>query len=352
MDIELGRKMYERKRSTNETWEEVGSRFNLTGRKARYWAEKYYKPKGLPHPSLTRQIVGTMEEIPGVDPVEEWGRALRIQQRAEQRREAKTRRRIIYEPGMVVTFFMADLHLGGIGVDYLAVDRTITLIKSLADHGIEVVAVLAGDLIDNYIIGRLQSLRKGISPFMSIEEWGLVDYALGRLSDYLVASVGGNHDHWSYALGGVDILAQRHRELTPGIMYDEHELGYVLQIGETEIKVIVRHRWKGNSKYNPTHGIDDHHWTRGRDADVYVGAHTHRGGLAREFDNGGKVGWAIICGSYKKDDEYGVELGLPPQLPTSAVALICDETGVLDATSNIYALPRLLGINGNRQEAY
>lgn len=341
-DDVTGRMIYERKIEAGETWAQVATHFGISRGSARSRARTWQRNNNLPTPEEAAEIHGGIDEEPRVNGRDQWARAIKLQTRRAQVRESKEQRRVAYREGPVVLFFMADLHLGGEGVNYLAIDQDIRLINDLARRGVTVAVVLGGDLIDNYIIGKLQRLRLNQSPFLAIEEWALADYALERLAPYVIGSVAGNHDNWSWAVAGVDLLRQRHQQLTPGILYDPYELAFTLQVAASETRVIVRHAWKGNSKYNPTHGIEDHHWTRGRDADVYVSGHTHRGGLAREFDNGGRVGWAIICGTYKDEDSYGMRLGLPPVLPTAAVALVVDDDGVQFATSNIYALPRTL----------
>lgn len=335
-----GRELYEYKVRTRRTWKEVGGKFGLTRDAAKSRAQKYYNNAGKPPPSQVEVSRSLGDEIEP-DRSELWDLAIRRQDRTEQIRQQRKNRRIAYPAGPTVLFFIADMHLGSPNVDYRAIDEDIRLINDIAKTEVNVGVVLAGDLIDNFIIGKLQSLRMNTSPFLAVEEWDLVDYALERLAPYIVGSVAGNHDNWSWAVAGVDILRSRHRELTPGILYDPYELNFTLAVGDFEAQVVVRHSWKGRSKYNPTHGMEDHHWTRGRNFDVAVGAHTHRGGLAREIDLGGYVGYAIICGTYKTEDSLGKKLGLPPVLPTSAVALVVDSDGIQFATSNLYAIPRL-----------
>lgn len=122
-------------------------------------------------------------------------------------------------------------------------------------------------------------------------------------------------------------------------MYDPIELAFVLQVGDFEAKVMCRHDWRGHSMYNPTHGIEHAHHTLGREFDVAVGAHTHRGGLAREFANGKDTpGYALICGTYKKEDTHAMIVGYPPPLKTSSVAIVANEDGIAFGTSNLEQL--------------
>jgi hypothetical protein len=56
-----------------------------------------------------------------------------------------------------------------------------------------------------------------------------------------------------------------------------------------------------------------------------VGAHTHASGLARQFNNSGADGLALLCGSYKRVDKYAKQSGFPRPNASAAVAIIFDE---------------------------
>lgn len=349
-DEATGQEIYEYKRVSGETWKEVGEHFGMTLAGARGRARRYQLKQGLESPGGPANqynngdmiIVGGMDTEPFEPSEETWARALSIEGRQAQRREWRNSRRVIFEEGPVALIAVADLHLGGRGVSYSALDEDLRIISYLANTGVQVAVVLDGDLVDNFIIGRLARLRLNVSPFLAIEEWGLVDYALERLAPYLIGSVAGNHDNWSFAVSGIDVLRQRHQSLTPGILYDPNELSFVLQVGECEVGVTARHDWRGHSMFNPSHGIEHKHHTRGRQFDIAIGAHKHRGGLAREIDNGAQVGHALVCGSYKKEDEHALKVGFPPPLPTAAVCSVVDEDGLVFCTSNLYSLTKLL----------
>ena len=341
-----GRTIYEYKLATGATWPEVADHFGGSADGIRRKARTYYEKHGLAPPGKVN-VVGGMNGVPREAPPDIWERAVAVSESQQATQDYKQTASVIFEDGPAVLVFMADLHLGSSGVNYSEIDNDIRTINHLADNGVNVGVFLVGDMLDNMIIGKLKNLRLNNSPFLAIEEWGLVDYALERLAPHLLGSVAGNHDNWSYALAGVDPLRERHRQLTPGILYDMNELSFTLQVAGFQCQVMLRHAWRGNSMYNPTHAIDSAHNRRGRAFDIAVGAHTHRGGLAREFDNGGCVGHALICGSYKKHDTYAMRLGFPPPLNTSAVAVVVDGDGVLFSTSNLGALPRLLETQNN-----
>lgn len=333
-----GRKIYELKRKTKKSWPELAEELGLSSSTLKRRSRKYRDENRLPDFSARLEIVHTMDQEPAESGEDLWGRAVAIQRRREKKQAYNQKREIIFDEGPIVLLAMGDLHLGSSGVSYTDIDRDIVAINQIANAGIPVAVILIGDLLDNFIIGRLNQLRMNESPFLAIEEWGLVDYTLQRLRDHLVGSVAGNHDNWSWALAGMDFLRSRHERITPKILYDPYELAFTLRVGKFDCKVMARHHWAGHSKFNPTHGIDDHQRTRGREFDIAMGGHTHRGGLAREFDNGAKVGHALLCGSYKKSDSLGKRLGLPPHLKTSAVATIITADGIECSTSNLEAV--------------
>lgn len=332
-----GKDIYHRKRSTRHTWAELAEEYGLSETTLRRRVREYRKKNSLPD-FTTSMLVNAMDEEPEVSGEELWARAISLQKRRERKQEYNANREVIFNKGPAVLVAMGDLHLGNSGVNYSDIDRDIHAIQMIAEAGVPIGVVLIGDLIDNFIIGRLAQLRMTESPFLAIEEWGLVDYTLQRLSPYIVGSVAGNHDNWSWALSGVDLLRERHLAKTPHILYDPYELAFTFRVGKFHCQVMARHSWSGHSKFNPTHGIDDHQRTRGREFDVAIGGHTHRGALAREFDNGASVGYAMLVGSYKKTDTLGKRIGLPPNLPTSSVSLIVTENGIESATSNLEAV--------------
>lgn len=330
----------------NMSWSQVAEHFNTTRGSARSKARVYYTNNNLPPPggpatANERQIIGAFDEEPRHNSKQLWDRALAMQARQEKTYEYRANRRVIYDAGPVALVAMGDLHLGGAGVDYRALDADLLVLDELQRRDIEVAVLLMGDLLDNFIVGRLRDMRVNVSPYLVVEEWGLVDYALERLAPFIVGSVAGNHDNWSWALSGIDLLRERHQALTPGILYDQHELAFVLQVGGYECRVIARHDWRGHSMYNPTHGIDSRQHTNGREFDIAIGAHTHRGALARETDLGGAVGDALLCGSYKKVDGYAMQKGFPPPLDRTAVAAVIDEDGILFSTSRLDGLLRV-----------
>ncbi len=294
-------------------------------------------PKYLP-PAAVPIIEGALAQLETIDEEAVWQRAVELsrQRLAASRREG----RLVFDYGTVGLAFLADLHLGGEGVDYQRIDREIDLI--LATPGLYVVAV--GDLLDNFIIGKLLSLRIDQTPFRISEEWALVRRVLRRLAPRLVASVAGNHDNWTGLLGGVDYFRDVTEQIVGRhILYDRHELRFTVQVGDAAVPFKARHKWRGASIYNPTHATEreakfdgSYYWRVG------VAAHTHDSGVVREFNNRGQTGMACLCGSYKVDDEYALASGFTAPNGATAVVVVVDEDGDFWGTSNLRAATKYL----------
>jgi len=86
----------------------------------------------------------------------------------------------------------------------------------------------------------------------------------------------------------------------------------------------VRHKWRGSSIYNPSHGIERaFKWDQ--DFEIGVGGHTHASGVVRSFNAAGSTGWAAMVGSYKRVDEFARRGGFAKANGSAAVALLFDE---------------------------
>jgi hypothetical protein len=181
---------------------------------------------------------------------------------------------------------MADQHLGGYGVDYDRIDDDINAILDTP----RMYVCHAGDIIDNFIMGRLKDIRLGQS-FAVSEEWALARRVLRLLAPRLILSVAGNHDLWTYALTNVDYLEEIHAKLNPDILYAQYDHNVDIAVGDHCHRMRVRHSWRGSSIYNDTHGIERAaKFDKGDHFDIGVGAHTHVSGLYRQFNNGGSGG--------------------------------------------------------------
>lgn len=258
--------------------------------------------------------------LPDADEVFE--RACQEWERTARLIEIRSSQRLTFDYGPIALVATADWHLGGSGVDYPRLDAELRLIADTPG----MFAIGAGDLLDQMIVGRLLDARK--NNRLSIrDEWALVRRQLAIIAPKLLAVVSGNHDNWAEALTGISYFERELRDLKPTALYDTDDAIIDVIVGGWELPVRIRHQWQGSSIYNPTHGIEraakwDHNFVIG------MGAHTHRGGVCRDFNvGGGNIGMALMAGSYKlwEGDAYARRKGFARPTDTTSVAVVIDE---------------------------
>lgn len=286
------------------------------------------------HPSQQKPPTVSVQGVtPAYEEINEddiWEQAVLKSRRVREINGRRHDQHITFSHGPVCLVFLADLHLGDTGVDYERLDDDIeTIVETPGMY-----VVLVGDALNNFIVGRLKDIRMG-AEFSISEEWVMVKRVLRKLAPKMIMSVSGNHDLWTFALTAVDYLEEIHARINPDILYSKYDNQVTVSVGEEAHVLRARHKWKGYSQYNPTHGVE---WAakfdKGRHFDIGIAAHTHVSGLYRQFNNGGKTGHAIICGSYKIFDWYAEDKGFPLANEAAAVALLIDENGSAVAGTN------------------
>lgn len=217
--------------------------------------------------------------------------------------------------------FMGDQHIGNKGTDYNRMWAEAVLVSETPG----MYCIQGGDLVDNYIIGRLSDMRAKSHARMTIDdEWHLAADYLALFGDKIKAVVGGNHDKWTAKVSGIDYLSRIVRQFMSTPVYDSDDLTILVKIGEWPIRLRVRHKWKSSSKLNPTHGIEDFYRHNGG-FDIGVGFHTHTGGFSRAFlGHEGSNCLAVQCGAYKRIDSFAKECGFPASNRSTAMAVIFD----------------------------
>jgi hypothetical protein len=290
----------------------------------------------MDEPELTA-VAGIRADDEFPDPDEVYERACEEWRRSEEAQARRERQKLVFDHGPVGLAFVGDQHLGGRGVN---VPRCFAEAELIArTPGLW--AVVLGDVIDNFIWSSLLSVR--LETTMSIpEEWALVRRYLGVLGPRLVLSVGGNHDQWTTRLAGVDYFREAVAEVNPDCIYDRDDARVEVRVGEIPFYGRIRHRWKGSSIYNPTHGIERAaKWDQ--DFQWGVGAHTHQAGVVRSFNNGGIGGMAAQVGSYKVVDPYARRLGFPKSNQSTAVVIVFDdETRSMTGFDNLHVAARFM----------
>lgn len=257
------------------------------------------------------------------DPAEVWQRAEVVWRNEAERRERRRSQSITFTRAPACLVFLSDLHLGGAGVNYPRIRREVEIARDIPNSG----TFLVGDLIDNFIIGKLAEARHAAQ--LSIrDEWIMAEHVMELLGPKLVANVAGNHDEWTRRLGGFDVLRAVTSRVRKDVIYDTDEALVTWQAGAASKVIRARHKWMGSSIYNAIHG-------QGRaarwdgDADIYIGAHTHRGALYGTLNVGERRVMGVQLGSYKEIDPYQRREGFSTPSPDAALALVLTEAGRL-----------------------
>jgi hypothetical protein len=249
---------------------------------------------------------------------------------------ARQAQRIVFNQSPICLVFAGDLHLGGEGVDY---PRIFAESKIVVDTP-GMYLVLVGDLLNNFIVPKLMSAR--YKAYGTIEEeWVLVRKYLKLVAPKLLVSVGGNHEKWTWTLSAIDYFADVLRGIRADAIYDTDEALISLTVKKAVFPLRIRHRWLGNSIYNPTHGIERAaKWDQ--DFIVGVGAHTHVSGLVREFNCAGRTGTAVLCGTYKRVDPFARQVGFAKPNNNTAQAVLFFENGDMLGVSSLERAANLM----------
>lgn len=271
-----------------------------------------------PHPNVDGVAAC---EPPDEDEVYE--RALAEWRKTRELIRRRSSQHLRFESGPVCVVWLADLHLGGAGIDYPRVFEEAQIVADTPGMW----AATVGDLVDQFILGRMAQER--METRLSIpDEWVLLRRYLRILGPKLLICVRGNHDGWIKALSGVDYFRDVVAEIAPDVLYNASDCRFRLEVGAHAWRVRVRHKWRGSSIYNPSHGIERAaKWDQ--NFDVGVGAHTHRGGFARGFSAGGRDCMAVMCGTYKRHDNYAEAQGFHAARRTTGVATIFHQGQVM-----------------------
>lgn len=223
----------------------------------------------------------------------------------------------------------SDLHIGDEYADYKAIIRDAEIVSNTEG----LYAGFAGDGINNWIIGRLTAKQR--DEVMSYKyEWAVFFRWLDLLKEKLLFCVTGNHDNWTYKLAGFDRIAEH----LDGVktLYDRDQIVFNLKTGPYDNLVGVRHKWKGHSQWNATHGIEKGmRGFMGHTVDIGIGGHTHAGTIFRDFIWNGKKQFACLLGVYKVHDDYAREIGFPDSYSTGCGALVFDVDGSITKMDNL-----------------
>jgi len=247
---------------------------------------------------LAPAIEGPTPRTPAIDPNVVRDAVIAAQEAVERRAALRDRSSISFPGGKPIALaFISDIHFGSQGTDYVRAFADAEVVASTPG----MYAVFHGDGIDNFIPGKLERARRS-APVTIDEEWELFKIWLEKISDKLVVAVSGNHDNWTRMLGGVDFL----KGLLPAkVLYDPDELCVRVSLGDSASWcVLIRHKTRFNSVYNPLHGIKQTVRFHSVDPDIAVSGHVHKGAVYEVWYHQGIRRLAVLTGTYKREDEY------------------------------------------------
>lgn len=233
---------------------------------------------------------------------------------------------IRFPSGPVAIVGLADMHIGGRGVDYQQLNDEVTLIAETPN----MYCFTVGDIVDNFVTDWALSIRMDTTTSIS-EEWAAAKWILDKLGSKHLLAVSGNHDAWSKSRSGVDILRGI---LSPDVIYAEDDCLVRLEVGDNVRVQRLRHKWAGNTTANPTGGIEK--LARlDQDFDDGWAAHTHVSSLIRQFNIASKTCHGIQLGSYKKIDDYSSRMGFPRSNEFASAALVMWPDGKSMVTNDL-----------------
>lgn len=195
--------------------------------------------------------------------------------------------------------FMADMHIGNIGADHRAMEYDARLIADTPG----LYTVLGGDMMDNHIKIMSAIIATPSSPRQQLEAF---EYLLSIFSHKILAIISGNHENWTKASSGIDVLGRVARERR--IFYSPHEVCLNLQTSALQYRVALRHKYKNNSALNLCNTVK-RMWEHGKyNFDVGVVCHHHEAEI-ETFVKHDLPRIAIRTGTYLLLDEYASREG-------------------------------------------
>lgn len=215
-------------------------------------------------------------------------------------------------PFMVVV--LGDPHLDNPGTDLSLWEEWIGVL----DRSKRRTAILMGDNLDNWpkVLGHLYAEAETTAP----DGWTLLQHYLEEIGEDLDASVSGNHDDWA---GSNDVLGMLMRQT--GALHEHMELRFSYKTPNgREFTIKARHKWAGNSMWNPVHAISRAAQMGDRET-ILLGGHWHTSGDARVVDP--RTSFVTHCyqvGAFKRIDAYVKKLGLRELNMAPGVALVID----------------------------
>jgi len=252
--------------------------------------------------------IGYAEQFEQEDPQQLWSKAENDAQKRIDKLRKRSRFKAKFNTEQPVGIaFISDQHIApGTACNFKKMREDAQLIADTDG----LFCCLAGDGVDNHLKIKSALLSARSTPD---EQWRLFDYYLQLLSGKVIAMCSGNHDAYSVAIAGTDVLrlfAEKNK-----IWYCPSEARIDVTVGSTEYKVAFRHQYRFNSSYNQTHCVKQ--WYRMGDEvfDIGVIGHHHEASI-EAFMSHGMVRWAARPGSYQIGTSYTEQYGFGRSTPT------------------------------------
>jgi hypothetical protein len=227
----------------------------------------------------------------------------------------------------------ADWHVGSIGVNYQALRTDMDTI--LATDGLYVVGL--GDYRDNFIAGAPVGggFEAITTPGMQDE---VVRWMMRRTAGKWLGLCDGCHDHWTAKQTGKDFIATLAEDAQALNLW--HGGTLTLNLGEQTYRGHVRHKFPGESKYNPLNPARNMMDEYGQ-VDFAALAHRHRPAISH-YPKAGRRITLLRPGGYKVRDDHGQQVGGYAGIPTVAMVLLRPDRhllrGYVDLEEGIEAL--------------
>jgi hypothetical protein len=282
------------------------------------------------------------------DAQEVLGRVITQQEITERELAKKAASRITFDMPYLLLVAVGDQHLGGTDVDYKACFADA---ERIARMPYTIVASL-GDLVDNFVVGKLRQVRDGARTSIG-DEQTLLKHYLGLFCPKLALVVSGNHDGWTEQLSGIDVFRGVLSTISPNALYDTDDLKVTITLRHNgqvvDFPGRIRHKWRGGITSNITGPIEKA-FKEDQDFIWAIGGHVHASGLVRQFNAAGRTGIAAMVGSYKRSDRFAKQIGLPKPNDATAVALLFDAVaGTITGYNNLDMAERAIrALTGTR----
>ncbi len=280
-------------------------KFKVAWRTGFEWFQRH--ARGQLHPDLSRPVVeGGFVECE--DREEEWKRAVTSNKKVLKK--VKEQHNVTIDKSgeclPIAITFVSDQHISvHAPVEMEMMESDAKLIRDTPG----MFCVLAGDAIDNHIKHHSAMINARTNPR---EQYRLFDTYLGWLESKVLAMISGNHDDWTGAFAGVDVLESIAKSRR--VHFTPDEIRIALKLPGYTYQIAARHQYRFNSTLNNTHSMKQ--WYRFGPAPFDIGclAHLHELALEPVFMHDLQR-WVCRPGSYQYNSKYSQQYGFNGNAP-------------------------------------